>query len=139
MARPRIELNWTEIDKLCALQCTQEEIAQFCECSVDTLERASQREHEMSFAEYFEEKRGKGKIALRRQQWQVAMKGNVSMLIWLGKQYLNQKDKIEEEHIGDPKEAGLAMKPTDLVSLIDQARGVKKEEKDGEGTKTEGS
>jgi len=31
-------------------------------------------------------------IALRRQQIRVAMKGNVPMLIWLGKQLLGQRD-----------------------------------------------
>ena len=32
------------------------------------------------------------KIELRRKQWQVAMEGNVQMLIWLGKNILGQKD-----------------------------------------------
>ena len=52
----------------------------------------------MKFAEYFEQKRGKGKIALRRKQYDVAMSGNVTMLLWLGKQYLGQSDKQEINH-----------------------------------------
>ena len=35
------------------------------------------------------------KIELRKKQWEVAMDGNVQMLIWLGKQYLGQRDTPE--------------------------------------------
>ena len=34
-------------------------------------------------------------IELRQKQFQMAMDGDVRMLIWLGKQYLNQKDSPE--------------------------------------------
>ena len=51
----------------------------------------------MSFAEYFAIKRGRGKIGLRRKQYEVAMAGNVPMLIWLGKQYLDQAEKQQAE------------------------------------------
>jgi hypothetical protein len=37
------------------------------------------------------------KQSLRRWQIQSAQKGNIAMLIWLGKQYLDQSDKIESE------------------------------------------
>lgn len=100
MARPKKELNWEVIDKLCEFQATQEEIAQFCECSVDTLDRRSKELFDMSFADYFDEKRGKGKISLRRAQWQSAQKGNATLLIWLGKQYLGQKDRSATELSG---------------------------------------
>ena len=39
--------------------------------------------------------RDKGKIRLRQLQWRAAEKGNVSMLIWLGKQVLDQTDRQE--------------------------------------------
>ena len=32
------------------------------------------------------------KKMLQDKQWEVAMEGNVQMLIWLGKQYLGQSD-----------------------------------------------
>lgn len=100
MARPRKEINWDDVDKLCGLQCTEEEIAQFLGISVDTLGRACQRDQKMSFAEYFGQKRGLGRVSLRRAQWQLAQKGNPTMLIWLGKQYLNQRDRSSHEHSG---------------------------------------
>lgn len=95
MARPRIAIDWAEFDKLCFIQCSEREIAQWFECSVDTIDRACHREKKMGFADYSLEKRGRGRISLRRQQFEVAMKGNVGMLIWLGKNYLDQTDKME--------------------------------------------
>jgi hypothetical protein len=97
MARPRIQINWEDFDKLCVMQATLTEIAAWFECSVDTIERAVKREKKMSFAEYFASKKGRGKISLRRRQYEVAMSGNVSMLIWLGKQYLDQSEKQQAE------------------------------------------
>ena len=41
----------------------------------------------------------KKKKELENRQWEVAMDGNVQMLIWLGKQELGQSDKQEIEHI----------------------------------------
>lgn len=95
MARPKIELNWDEFDKLCAIQCTQREIADWFDCSIDTIERAVVREKKTPYADYYEQKASKGKISLRRQQWQLAMKGDKTMLIWLGKQYLDQNERAQ--------------------------------------------
>jgi len=91
MARPRVEINWVDFDKLCALQCTQVEIAEWFDCSIDTIARAVKREHKEGFAEYYKKKSSKGKISLRRYQWEMAKK-NTTMAIWLGKQYLGQRD-----------------------------------------------
>ncbi len=54
--RPRARINWRDFDKLCGLQATQEEIAWWFGCSVDTLERACQRDQGRGFAEYAQQK-----------------------------------------------------------------------------------
>jgi hypothetical protein len=95
--RPLTAINWEEFDKLCGFQATLQEIAEWFGVSVDTIERACVREKGMNFAEYFEQKKGAGRVSLRRRQHEVALSGNVPMLIWLGKQYLGQKDKQEHE------------------------------------------
>lgn len=100
MARPKIEVNWPEVDKLCALQATHSEISQFLGISEDTLSRRCKEDHKISFADYIEQKRGVGKVSLRRSQWLLAQKGNATMLIWLGKQYLGQRDKASHELSG---------------------------------------
>lgn len=91
MARPRKEIDKTEFEKLCGLLCTQEEIADWFDCSVDTLERWCKREYGVTFAEAYKKYMGRGKIALRRYQMNLA-KESASMAIWLGKQILGQRD-----------------------------------------------
>ena len=91
MARPRIEIDEQSFGNLCNLQCTLTEIADFFNCSEDTIERWCKRTFNESFADVFKKKSGKGKISLRRAQFKLAEK-NASMAIWLGKQYLGQSD-----------------------------------------------
>ena len=93
MARPRTEIDRTQFEKLCGLQCTLYEIAGFFGCSEDTIERWCKREYKTSFAETFKKKSGAGKISLRRYQFKLAEK-NATMAIWLGKQYLGQRDHV---------------------------------------------
>ena len=99
MARPRIEIDKSDFEKLCALQCTKEEIAGFFDCSEDTIERWCHREYKESFAVVFAKKRVAGRISLRRSQFRMA-ETNVSMAIWLGKQYLGQREQ-QEVHISN--------------------------------------
>lgn len=96
MARPRKEINREEFRKLCALQCTEEEIAGWFECSVDTLERWCKREYRENFAEVYKRYSADGKTSLRRYQFALA-KTNASMAIWLGKQWLGQRERVEVE------------------------------------------
>lgn len=95
MARPKIKINWQEFDRLCAMQCTEEEIAAWFRCSVDTIDRACRRELRLGFAELFRQKRKLGYVSLRRAQFQAALQGNPTMLIFLGKHYLGQCEKAE--------------------------------------------
>ena len=95
MARPRIKIDWDQFDKLAALQCTLKDIAGWFNCSEDTIELACKREKKMRFTEYYNKKRSSGLVSLRRKQYEKAMEGNVVMLIWLGKQYLGQSEKVD--------------------------------------------
>lgn len=94
MARPRKEIDESQFRKLCQIQCTLTEIAAWFECSEDTIERWCKRELGQSFAEAHKIFGVDGKISLRRYQFKLAEK-NVTMAIWLGKQYLGQKDTHE--------------------------------------------
>lgn len=115
MGRPRKPIDWDQVDKLCAIQCTEEEIASVLGCSVDTICRSCKRKHGMTFADYFERKRKGGVASLRRRQWKEAVdEGNVAMLIWLGKQYLGQSEKVVNEHHGTMKMYGVDA-PEDAV------------------------
>jgi hypothetical protein len=119
MARPQIQIDWQKFDLLCALQCSLSEIACEFDCSEDTIERAVKREHKISFAEYFALKRGKGKISLRRKQYQKAMDGDTTMLIFLGKQWLGQADKQSTELTGKD---GQPIQTEDVTPLTREER-----------------
>ena len=54
-----------------------------------------QRTYGVNFSEYFTQKNILFKTSLRRAQFELAMKGNPTMLIWLGKQYLGQNERTE--------------------------------------------
>lgn len=95
VGRPKAEIDKIEFEKLCAIQCTKEEIAGWFRVSDDTIERFCQREYGTNFAVVYSQKKSVGKVSVRRKQFQVAEKGNTSMLIWLGKQYLGQSEKQE--------------------------------------------
>lgn len=96
MGRPRKEIDRAEFEKLCGLQCTKEEICGWFDISDKTLDGWVKREYKTSFSEIYEKKRSTGKISLRRAQFRLAEK-NATMAIWLGKQYLGQRDQIEIE------------------------------------------
>ena len=95
MARPLKEIDKAQFEKLCALQCTKEEICGFLEISDKTLDGWCKRTYKTGFSDIYRQKREMGKISLRQSQFRLAEK-NANMAIWLGKQYLNQMDKIEE-------------------------------------------
>ncbi len=94
MGRPKIEINQEQFEKLCTIQCTEEEIADFFNCSVDTINNWCKTTYEQTFSETFKKYASKGKMSLRRMQFKLAEK-NASMAIFLGKQYLGQKDYVE--------------------------------------------
>ena len=94
MARPRKEIDQKQFENLCGLQCTLEEICDWFGVTDKTLNSWCKRTYSESFSEVFRQKRSTGKISLRRNQWRLAEK-NASMAIWLGKQYLGQKDIVE--------------------------------------------
>jgi DNA-binding CsgD family transcriptional regulator len=104
MARPQLQLDEQKIIDLAGFGCTNEEIAAALNVSADTIEQR------------FSGAIKKGKLnfhtSLRRLQARSAMgywtedaetgrrkyiEPSVTMQIWLGKQYLGQVDKIEND------------------------------------------
>ena len=94
MARPVKEIDEKQFIKLCKLQCTSEEIASFFECNRDTIDAWCKRTYNEGFSAVYKKYSEAGKTSLRRYQLNLA-KTNATMAIWLGKQYLGQKDRQE--------------------------------------------
>lgn len=93
--RPKTVLNEKgkkTIEDLSTILCTDEEIASILGVSVETLQSKDNLD---TFLECKKKGNSQGKASLRREQYKLAMKGNCNMLIWLGKQYLGQKDHPE--------------------------------------------
>lgn len=91
------KIDQIQFEKLCGLQCTETEISSYFSVSHDTLQRWCEETYGENFAYVYEQKKGTGKIALRRFQMQQAEK-NPTMAIWLGKQYLGQRENVEVDN-----------------------------------------
>ena len=126
MARPRKEIDKRDFESLCALQCTKEEICGFFDVSDKTLENWCKRTYSEGFSEVFKKKRGKGKISLRRAQFRLAEK-SASMAIWLGKQWLGQKDTVEIER---PDEVAISNNLVEVIKI--SAQNLKNQEEQQE-------
>ena len=95
MARPKkYNIDTTQVQKLAQLGCTNKEMADFFGCSADLLEK--------SYSEFLTKGRAEQKMRLRQLQWRACENGNVSMLIFLGKNMLGQQDRIEETELDEP-------------------------------------
>tara|TARA_X000001382_G_scaffold122677_2_gene105824 strand:- start:1129 stop:1443 length:315 start_codon:yes stop_codon:yes gene_type:complete len=94
VGRPKKKLDTKLIERLSSIFCTNEEIATVVGCHSDTLAD--------NFSEYLKKGRYRGKMSLRRMQFEKAQTGNTTMLIWLGKQMLGQKDRIETSEEAEP-------------------------------------
>lgn len=100
--RPHKEINKKLFEKLCSYQCTIAEITGIMEVSDKTLSGWCRRTYGKSFSEIFAIKRQPGLVSLRRTQFQLAEK-SPAMAIFLGKQYLGQKDKDDWQRQYDEK------------------------------------
>jgi hypothetical protein len=89
MARPKLNIDPKQVEGLAQIGCKNTEIAAFFGCTDDTITNR--------FSAQLHKGRENLKISLRRMQWQAAQAGNIVMMIWLGKQYLGQSDKLETE------------------------------------------
>jgi hypothetical protein len=116
---PRKEIDFELFERYCSILCTQVEIADLFGISVDSLSRRVEEHYGATFAETYAKKCADGKMSLRRAQHQTAVgrppiiengqvivqgtPPNPTMLIWLGKNHLGQKDKSELEIPGGIK------------------------------------
>lgn len=103
MGRPPKPIDWKIFEQLCNIQCTHDEIASFFQIAKATLyERAVKEYGDEDFPTIYKRFTEGGKCSLRRNQFKLSVK-NAAMCIWLGKQYLGQKDR-DENIIFIPKE-----------------------------------
>jgi len=95
--RKPVHIDLEQLEKLCGLQCTDEEIAAFFDVSPKTIER---RKNHPPFAEAMARGKAKGKLSLRRSLTALAANGNVAANIFLAKNMLGYKDYFANELSG---------------------------------------
>ena len=100
VTKPRIEIDAVEVEKFAQIGCTQQEIADAIGVSLATLKNRFNEPGSEILAAY---KRGASAIrqSLRRAQLKLALSGNATMGIWLGKQMLGQRDAPVEDAPSD--------------------------------------
>ena len=92
--RKKIPIDYEKAEKLAQILCTQSEIASVLGVSLPVLE------HDPEFQRIHKKGLETGRASLRRMQYASASAGNPTMLIWLGKQHLGQKDQNRQEVTG---------------------------------------
>ena len=93
MPRPRVPRIDPEVVKaLSAVGCTLEEIGAYLGCSGGHLTR--------KYSDLIDKGRKLQKVSLRRKQMELAMQGDRTMLVWLGKIILSQRETQRVEHQG---------------------------------------
>src|ERR1700722_4122080 len=96
--RKAVCIDLVELEKLSAMQCTDEEIAAFLNVTVRTIER--RRQQQPAFAEAMERGRAKGRISVRHSLFGQAGNGNTAAAIFLAKNLLGYRDVRRNELSG---------------------------------------
>ena len=101
--------DWGLVDKLLLINASEQEIADILGVCVDTITNRCKKDKKMLFSDYIKRANADFKISLKRLQYRsarglmeekdgkpkVIIPPSVTMQIWLGKQYLNQRDRQE--------------------------------------------
>jgi hypothetical protein len=97
MARPEAKIDLVELEKLCNMQCTDEEIAAFFGVNKRTIER---RRKVAKFRDIMDRAKAKGRVSVRRHLFRQAAGNHVAAAIFLAKNLLGYRDVVNTEHTG---------------------------------------
>jgi hypothetical protein len=84
---PLVVLDTEQLKLLVKIGCTMDEIVEVLKVSKDTIERRY-------MADVYAARKERN-VVIRRKQYQLAMEGDRTMLVWLGKQWLGQTDQLQ--------------------------------------------
>lgn len=97
--RPKKQIDWKIFEIACQLLATEDEICSQLNISPDTLVRRVKEKFGVTFAEFLKKSGGTAKLSLRRNQFNLS-RTNAAMAIFLGKNYLGQRDEQRIQHSG---------------------------------------
>ncbi len=113
MARPEAKIDLVELEKLCGMQCTDEEIAAFFGVNKRTIVR---RRKVAKFTDIMDRAKAKGRVSVRRNLFRLSNNGNIAASIFLAKNLLGYRDVVNTEH------TGLAGGPIQIASTPDYSQ-----------------
>ncbi len=129
MGRPKLEWSETQENMFNALMgipfVTEEAICEVLKISRTTLQRRIREVHDSTFESYKKQKHEGMKMRLAGKQFESAMKGNTTMMVWLGKQWLGQTDKQETKISGQMEQKLISETPQEQLERI---KGMVKDE-----------
>ena len=114
-------LDLGELERLCGLQCTDEDLAGVFGVNVRTIERRRQRAP--AFAAAMERGRAKGRVSVRRLLHVQAFKGDTAALLFLAKNLPGYRDARSNEPSGPnagpdlPKKKRFSGSMTELLAM----------------------
>jgi hypothetical protein len=120
--RPVKPIDWKLVDTLLLAGCLGNEIASHFDMHPTTFYGRVEQQYGMSFTNYSSEKKSKGESLLRHKQYEVAMKGDKTMLVWLGKNRLGQKETEERNSVA-PNDTYLTTIIAELKSMKEKPNG----------------
>ena len=107
MGRPRKEIDWIQLESVVTLDgsldyCAERQLVKWgkepnkktIKAAREVIERRVKERYGMTFTEFKEQKKEPVRLKLRQKQLDTAFSGNVTMMIWLGKQILGQSEKL---------------------------------------------
>ena len=96
-SRPLIPIDWKKANELMIAGCHGTEVASYFGMHEDTFYRRVEDEFRVTFTAYLQEKKQIGQSLLRTKQFQKAMGGDNTLLVWLGKVRLKQRENDDKE------------------------------------------
>lgn len=118
--RPPIQMrkiNEAELIRVMRLHPSEQQVADWFNTSRKAVERYIRKYFKTTFVLFREKWFTETKLGLKNAQIEKALAGDNTMLIWCGKQYLDQKDKSKLEHSGID---GQAIQIKDVTKLTNQ-------------------
>lgn len=125
VGRPAKTIDWTLVGKLCQMQCTEQEISDFFLIDRSTLEHKCKKEQGINFPAYYSQKKGEGKISLRRYLWQAVSSGDPrfqASMIFMAKNILGMADTQVIEHKGKIELESIPDKILEKIAKMETAK-----------------
>lgn len=136
VGRPSKPIDWNLVDKLLMAGCSSTEIASHFDIIDQTLQDRTVQEKGMLYTEYSAILRSKGESCLRAKQYEKALKGDNTMMVWLGKNRLKQRDTPEQITFKAPNQPEIDY--TEIIANLTYENAQLKLGKDNDGNKSKG-